>query len=915
MIFGRESELLTLRDSVGRASRGQGSLVVLRGGSGVGKSLLLAELSSFAADRGLDVRLAGHGPLDAEIAFGTAHRLLGVQDVGPGADVTHSVLHALFRKVARLGAGDGALFAVDDLQWCDAASLRWLAYLAHRCEDLPILIIACVNDAEPPAEPGLVCAVTGAGSELTLAGLDASATDAWLRASLAGAGPALRRACHRLTGGNPFLLAQLITAFTRDGIPEDTDSLSRFTAAGLDRRIRERLGRASRDAGTVARVLTAVDGQTDITLLAALARLDTQATAEAIRELIAADIVADASPIRFAHTLLRNAVDSGLFPSFRRTTHARAAIRLREAGAPAEVIATHLVKAGRPREPWMTRALTTAATSPRAREAPDMALGFLRHALTGPVADRSALLRFLGALEVVTGGKNGPVHLARSLALSGEAVGRAAAAASMALCPDPPQESMSVVAEALEQADTARKADVACSYSLALAGRAVWFRPGPDHHARVTFLRDRIRHQPWELPLSATAEAGLALMEGTSAASALGHARQAVSALVRSDLYRRIPSGSELRPPGGLAQIVLSQAAWTYIHADETEEALSAVAHESFTDGRLGQAAAEATRQYIRGLAYLRAGDLRRARDELEAGIRYIQVSGESNTAWYAGRVTAYIDLLVTLGEHTHLLELRDSPRGRSAMTHLRDHQPFLLQRGRNLSALGELGRAVTLMERAGTLSVERHTDNPALLPWRSEAALVRLALGDRKAARDLAGEEVDRARRWGAPLPLSQALARYGRVLGRPETVEEAIGLLTGRRADCHLAHGLVLLGQTLLEKGRREDAVRQLLRGYDLAVRCGAGLHAADAAASLAAAGARPRLTTGVRSLSRQERAVACRAAEGATNRRIAEEMMINVRTVEQHLTNTYRKLEIAGRAGLRPVLEDASLLGASR
>ncbi|MER5987965.1 AAA family ATPase [Streptomyces sp. NPDC001787] len=908
MIFGRQPELRALQDMVDRAARGQGGLLVLRGGSGIGKSVLLAEARTRAAARGLDVRTADHGPLDAEIAFGTAHRLLGTRETGLGADVTYPVLHALFRQVAHLAAGDGALFAVDDLQWCDAASLRWLAYLAHRCEELPILIVACLNDAEPPAEPGLVCAVCAAGTQLTLTGLDEDATDVWMRTTLTGTGPALRQTCHRLTGGNPFLLTQLVTAFARDGIPENTGSLSRFTAEGLDRRIRQRLVRASGGARTLARSLTVADGQMDITLLARLTGLEVETAAGAVAELVAAEIVADASPIRFAHTLLRNAVDSDLFPAFRRATHARVATLLRETSAPAEAIAAHLVKAGPPREAWMIQTLTSAATSPQAREAPDMALAFLRHALTGPGQDRSALLRFLGVLEVCHGGERGPAHLAESLALSGEPTARAASAAGLAWCPEPPQNNMNIVEQALDQADASQKADVACSYSLTLAGRAVWFRPGPAHRSRVEFLRDRIRDQPWERPLSSIAEACLSLMAGTSAATALTHARQAVRELLGSDLYRQIPSGSDFRPPGGLAQIVLGQAAWTYIYADETDEALVTVTHEGFTDGQFGHATAEATRQYIRGLAHLRAGDLRHARDELEAGIRYIQVSGEANTAWYAGRVTAYVDLLVTLGEHSHLLELRDSPRGRSAMTHLHDHQPFLLQRGRNLAALGEFGRAVKLMDRAGVLAVERHTDNPALMPWRSEVALVRLAMGDRKAARDLTGEEVERARHWGAALTLSRALARHGRTMGEPEIIEEALGLLTAGRADCQLAHGLVLLGETLLEKGRRDDAVRQLMRGYDAAVRCGAGLYANHAASALAVAGARPRLTTGVRSLTRQERIIARRAAEGATNRQIAEELLLNLRTVEQHLTSVYRKLEIAGRAGLRTALGDA-------
>ncbi|GAA3162714.1 MULTISPECIES: ATP-binding protein [Streptomyces] len=950
MIFGREPELRALRDVVDRAARGQGGLLVLRGSSGVGKSTLLAEARTHARARGLAVRSADNGPLDAEIPFGTAHRLLAPEPPGtrtygppagspggtphpdgtphpggpawparapaargdgPGAEVPQPVLHALFRTVARLGADDGALLAVDDLQWCDAASLRWLSYLAHRIEQTPITIVTCLNESEPAADPALVDAVCRAGSRMRIGGLDADATDAWLRSALAGTGPALRQTCHRLTHGNPFLLTELVASFARHGVPADTAALARFTAEGLTRRIRGRLARASDGARALARALTVADDQLDIATLAALADLDVPAAAHAVAELVTAGIVADTARIRFSHTLLRNAVDGTLDPAYRRAAHARAAALLRGTGAPTEAVAAHLVKAGPPGEPWMTRTLAAAATSAHALDAPDVALGFLRHALTGPHPDRSPLLCYLGLLEAYTGGEQGPAHLAESLALARDPVGRSGAVAHLAWCPEPPPDGMRVLAEALDQADADQKADVACYYGLALAGRAMRFQPGPEHRARAAFLRARIRDEPWERPLSAMATAALTLMEGGPAARALTHARRAVADLLGSDRYRAIPAGSALRRPGGMAQMVLGQAAWTFLHADEPDEALAAVAHEAFTDGRFGHGAAEASRRYIRGLAHLRAGALREARDELEAGIRYAQISGEANTAWYAVRVTLYVETLVTQGEHAHLLELRDSPRGRSALTHLDDYQPFLLQRGRNLAALGEHHRALALIERAGALATRWHTDNPSLMPWRSEAALVRLALGERKAARDLTEEEVARARRWGAPLTLSQALVRHGRVLGEPETVEEGLALLTDRRAQCHRAHGLVLLGETLGERGHRDDAVRQLMRGYDTAVSCGAGLHAARAAAALAAAGARPRRLTGVPALTRQERLIACRAAEGATNREVAEELLLTLRTVEQHLTHVYRKLGIDGRAGLRPVLAAAGLV----
>jgi DNA-binding CsgD family transcriptional regulator len=102
---------------------------------------------------------------------------------------------------------------------------------------------------------------------------------------------------------------------------------------------------------------------------------------------------------------------------------------------------------------------------------------------------------------------------------------------------------------------------------------------------------------------------------------------------------------------------------------------------------------------------------------------------------------------------------------------------------------------------------------------------------------------------------------------------------------------------------QGRRE--ARELLeRGLDLAHRCGATALTDRARAELGATGARPRrlVLTGIDSLTPSERRVAELAAGGMTNREVAQTLFVTARTVESHLTNVYRKLEIASRDELR-------------
>jgi DNA-binding CsgD family transcriptional regulator len=93
----------------------------------------------------------------------------------------------------------------------------------------------------------------------------------------------------------------------------------------------------------------------------------------------------------------------------------------------------------------------------------------------------------------------------------------------------------------------------------------------------------------------------------------------------------------------------------------------------------------------------------------------------------------------------------------------------------------------------------------------------------------------------------------------------------------------------------------------GVDRATRCGADVLLAQGREELAAAGARPRRERigGVESLTAAERRVVDLAVEGATNREIAQALFLTQKTVETHLSSTYRKLDISKRSQLREVL----------
>ena len=120
--------------------------------------------------------------------------------------------------------------------------------------------------------------------------------------------------------------------------------------------------------------------------------------------------------------------------------------------------------------------------------------------------------------------------------------------------------------------------------------------------------------------------------------------------------------------------------------------------------------------------------------------------------------------------------------------------------------------------------------------------------------------------------------------------------------------AHSLTELGAALRRAGRRAAAREPLADALDVAARCGARPLAARAREELRATGARPRRAwrTGVEALTPSELRVVRMAAEGRTNREIAHELYVTLKTVEGHLSRAYTKLGIEGRAQLPRALE---------
>jgi predicted ATPase len=246
----RSTELRLLSQALESAASGMGRLVVVRGAAGIGKSTLLGAAALMAARRELAPLRARGGELERAIPFGIALQLLerSVGELDPasygaafegaagmarplferGADLGRaggeaaepSLLHGLYWLAANLAERRPLVLLVDDAQWADRSSLTWLIYLAQRIEELPIALVVAFRGREPGAEHDLLARLAGHPSAHALepAPLTRDAVERLVRDRLPDADREFCAACGAATGGNPFLLRELLATVAHDGI-------------------------------------------------------------------------------------------------------------------------------------------------------------------------------------------------------------------------------------------------------------------------------------------------------------------------------------------------------------------------------------------------------------------------------------------------------------------------------------------------------------------------------------------------------------------------------------------------------------------------------------------------------------------------------------------------------------------------
>ncbi len=240
-LLERDTELQLFERVIERAERGRGGVVLLEGQAGVGKTELLRVAGSLGEDAGLRV-LRGRGTeLDRPFGFGVVRQLLerwvreSPAALDGGAESAAAVFtaapieataedglfthrHGLYWLAANLAEHQPLLLLADDLHWADTASVRWLVYLAERVEDLPLVLICATRPAEPGADQALIDVLASAAQVVHPAPLSANAAAVLVRRHLPGAVDEFTAACHAASGGNAFLLGELLTELVDQGV-------------------------------------------------------------------------------------------------------------------------------------------------------------------------------------------------------------------------------------------------------------------------------------------------------------------------------------------------------------------------------------------------------------------------------------------------------------------------------------------------------------------------------------------------------------------------------------------------------------------------------------------------------------------------------------------------------------------------
>ena len=849
---------------------------------------------------------------------------------GGRRDESRRVIRAMRALITGLAGERPLVIALDDLHWADDASIDLVCHLLYRSLEAPVLLVIASRPAQTAAR--LVTAVEEAGrhglaSRIELAPLTVTEAGELLGSDV---GPELRDELYRESGGNPFYLEQLAGAAEQlagaaeqlAGAAEPLAGASarsggdRTTAAAqpgqpgvpsaVSASIRAEIEALDPPARTVLQAAAVAGEQFDPDVAAATAETDPSEALALIDQLLRRDLIRSADTpgrFRFRHPIVRRAVYESAGPAWRLGAHARAAAELEARGAsPAsrahhversaqvgdEVAVALLVQAGEeaaPRAPasaagWFAAALRLIPERPDTKTR-RLELLVRKAAALGVVGNveetREALRAFLllaprepSALRV---------QAVISAAMLDQALGREEESRQVVL------DELAVVADQDSREAAELKRVLAVSHLL----QADW--PAGKEWAAASLATGAGGFvEVGALSALAFAEHGL---ENTAEAKRLVDAA--------AERFDRL-GAEDVDQPGAVVWL-----AWAELCTERFDDAVrhmrrARTISEASTLRPLavGFFVAEGQGLAIRG----RLDELAEVADgALEAAL----LTASGMVRGWAMALKCWLE--VRRGDLYTAVQFGERAVSAGAV----ERSPLTgIARIRLAEALLEIGEPERCRDQ---LVAPDGTPNvipfPLYQPHYYEL-LVRaeLMLGRPARAAELATEALAVARRLEIRIPLAQALRAAALVSldrGEPreaaEQARESVQAADAAGAVIEAARSRIVAGRALAEAGDRDAAVAELGAAHDELSACGAQRYCDEAARELRSHGrvVSRAATNGSRvsGLTRREVEVIELVAAGRTNREIAGELFLSVRTVDRHVSRILEKLGVSSRA----------------
>jgi DNA-binding CsgD family transcriptional regulator/tetratricopeptide (TPR) repeat protein len=963
-LVGRSEELASLDQMLTELDQDRAAATELVGEPGIGKTRLLAELGARADARGclvlsgsaselerdlpfsvfvdaLDEYLHGLDPrslarLNEDVRTELAHVFPSLSALSTARDValqheryrSHRAVRALLEHLAETRA---LVLVLDDVHWADSASAELLGALLRRPPAAAVLMALAVRPRQVPERLSTALERAhrvGALTRIELGALTPVEARELLGETVEAADATV---LYEESGGNPFYLEQLARSLDRDGGATRASEIS-LTGVGIPSAVAaslsEELALLS-DNGRLVLEGAAVAGDPFEPELAAAAAATTEASAlEAIDELLLLDLVRTTDVprrFRFRHPLVRRAVYEATAGGWRLGAHERCAEALAARGTTAAARAHHVERSAREgdlgavavlREAgeaaarlapasaarWFADALRLLPQTASLRERVDLLVARAR-ALTaaGQYTDsRSALL---DALAIVPEDEHAMrARLTRSCAAVESNLGRH-------------EQAHDRLANALDALpDSGSPEAVALMIELAMSG--LW-------RARYEVMHESaeravgVARALGDAPLTAAALAVLALadsMMGAADRAESDHSEAAtvVDSLSDDELARRLDAAAWLAG----AELLLDRYAAAEAHA-----------HRALAVARAtGQGELLLHVTQVLGGAWRARGKLAEARELFDGGIEAARLLG--NTQALVWNLSGRSAVALEVGDME--LALATAQEGVDLCQHLEEsHQSggAAVRLATALLATGRPDRAIELL--LGSAGGEEL----ALIPGTGRARCLELLTHcwlalDGHAEAERAAE---RAAAWASTVQLPMATAWADRAAAAVDlhagdaarAAERALAAAAAAdevEAPIEAALSRTLAGRALAQTGERDRAVQELQRAAAALEACGARRFRDEAERELRKLGhrihrrTRPGKTygTGIESLTERELQVARLVVDRKTNPEIAAELFLSQKTVETHLRNIFRKIDVSSRVALARAVERADRAG---